>query len=308
MNIFSIEELLNKKDPEFIISGLETGGLGLIVGANGIGKSHFALSLCLEIAHSRLTTVGCKLHNEPKKVLYISSEDSDVQIKVKIQKKMAKLGITASDISGYLDFACMIPPLFISNQHNAQMLHNHQLYLTEVTCLLVQYDLVIIDTLSGVLGAAHLVKDDNMIALCYRFLKDNIKTLYEQSDKINTKNTSIIFVHHVTKEHERSGEFTVASPSGISGLIREAKFILALSEDNEKKGLKYTYVKANYNNELKGQLNFLTWASDSVLLATKTQKKEPTSKKKNINKFKNKNIYINKCSTEPVEMVADYFD
>lgn len=234
MQIQTISDLKRFRDmapPTYSLKGLIQGKVGLLIGAPWSAKSEISLSICIEHASS-LRTLGLSVATEPRKTLYVSTEDpvsivagrvSDITntLPLSVQKELDENFHFLADDE--------IPP-FVGDFSNPEYL----VHFRHLVGLFKSYELVVIDTLSEAIGCFDEVKDDKQI-------KESFKRLAQESG------ASLLLIHHVGKEEIRGRQkITMASGTGLSSLMKLTKFLLSVSMEENGSRLEIRYQKGNY--------------------------------------------------------------
>jgi hypothetical protein len=180
----SAAEILKTEYPpvKWIIPNMMPEGLTLLSGAPKIGKSWFALSLCVAVATGS-SILSQK--TEPRSVLYLCLEDSERRIQDRLKQLEAE-GLDVSKL--YVHTVC--PRL---NEGGIELLAE----------AVDQYglSLIIIDTLQHVKPMARSGKDT------YASDYDGLKPIQKLAQD---KRTGIVLIHH-TRKQESSDPFDKAS-------------------------------------------------------------------------------------------------
>lgn len=235
MNTSSLNDILDfnsSLEQSFTLKGLLKGGIGMLIAAPNIGKSHLALCIAIEHASSS-TLLGLSASSIGKNTIVLSSEDGAAVLKERMSKKLAQLPISVKkELDSNLSFMTDLEPLVIPPESSAQRKKEHDAYITDLIDTLSHYDLAIIDTVTEAIGECEEVKHD-------RLIKNALQHIAKQSG------CSLLLVHHVNKDEIRgTQEITMASGAGLTSIMRLTKFLMTLQK---KKGvLSLKYLKSNY--------------------------------------------------------------
>ena len=222
-------EAYNITEPDYIFTGLERGGIGMLLSIPGIGKSHFIHSLAIELACGR-PLLKLNKYNIKNKVIILSCEDTLSRNSLRLKDKYQSLNDKDKKLlSNNLDFIFDIEPLSIPSKSSEYERIRHKEYLDSIVKILGKYDIVIIDTVSEVIGNASETEDDRIIKSVFQYIAEN-------------SNVSILLVHHVNKEQIRGAKIDMASGAGLTSIMRLSTCILALTK---KDTLSLEYLKAN---------------------------------------------------------------
>lgn len=291
--LYKIDELnkFSQENPlEYVLKGLVKGKIGMLVSRPEAGKSLLTASLACEVATSS-ELIGLKV-GEPKKVLYVLSEDPAQILCEKINGVKEVLSKKDNSLlQDNLQILVLEEPLFESprNANNYEYnIKNERIYVN----LFSQYDFIIIDTLSEAIGSCDEVEDQ-------QFIKNSLQRLAAQS------NASMLLVHHIKKSDMlKNSTVSMASSSGLTGLMRNTKFMLTINKESEN-DFEVSYLKGNYikdtdksSIELFNKNNCLL---NKQLYADKKQKKTTYRKKK-----EPKEVYIK--GVDPEILNNDMFD
>ncbi|MBD1577910.1 AAA family ATPase [Vibrio sp. S11_S32] len=255
MKIENAEALLSKQveQPDEILNGLLRSQIGLIVARPAIGKSHLGLSVAIEVS-TGIQLVGLSAKPESQKVLYISSEDPRPIVSKRMKQKIEQLNIAENGLLDSLDFCTDIEPLVIPPDSSEFEKHKYEHYMSGVIGSLSEYDLVIIDTVSEVIGSCCEVAND-------RDIKHAFKRIAKES------NVSILLIHHVTKDEIRKAKsLNVASSSGLSTVGRLVKFMYGMFEVNNK--IQLSPLKLNYVDDERATTPIMLERLGALTIAT----------------------------------------
>ncbi|MEZ9750886.1 AAA family ATPase [Vibrio sp. 10N.261.51.A1] len=238
LSLISAGELVDTgtiSSPDFVLRGLESSHVGMLIAAPEMGKSHLCFSIAIE--HStQLKLLGISPATKPQKTLLISAEDSVAVIKKHLTKKLNALPGKFKKLAraNIYPFSATLP--FVTPAEAPITEQNEVLAYTNKLIELIKENgisLVIIDTVSEVIGQCDEVKHD-------RLIKSTFQRIARES------RAAILLVHHVNKaEIKGDSEISMASGAGLTTVMRLSKLIMAVvSEKNESK--KLSFLKANY--------------------------------------------------------------
>ena len=109
-------EAYNITEPDYIFTGLERGGIGMLLSIPGIGKSHFIHSLAIELACGR-PLLKLNKYNIKNKVIILSCEDTLSRNSLRLKDKYQSLNDKDKKLlSNNLDFIFDIEPLCIPSK------------------------------------------------------------------------------------------------------------------------------------------------------------------------------------------------
>lgn len=211
-----------KAEPQrFLLENLiPSGALTMLCGPSDCGKTIMARQLALEIAKGSTSVFGSTLHFETQKVIYVSTEDSLKDWKIKVDK----YPFSEEDKK-----QCGENLLIITEFDNdlPQILADE---LKKEPASLVVLD-VFGDLLSGDINAAQTVRS---------FFKP-YKALASKYD------TSFLFIHHLSKRgesKERADKQNVLGSMAIESSMRSVLELRRDGNDSDNRSLKIT--KGNY--------------------------------------------------------------
>ncbi|MGL4733633.1 MAG: AAA family ATPase [Enterovibrio sp.] len=237
LRLMSSGELIDNADviaPNFILHGLEEAHIGMLIAAPEMGKSHLALSIAIEHA-TRYTLVGLSAPSSPSKVLIISAEDSISIIKEQLKAKYECLTKKYRDLAraNVYPFSAQLP-LVCSPDATSSDKATTEAYIARLVSLIREngINLVIIDTVSEVIGTCDEVRHDRLIKMAFqRIAKES--------------GAALLLIHHVNKAEIRGdNQVTMASGAGLTTVMRLSKLIIGLEQKNESKQV--NFLKANY--------------------------------------------------------------
>lgn len=231
----SLEELLNDNsygELDFTLKGLLKGHIGMLIAAPNSGKSHLALCIGIEHASSSVL-VGLSERKKPTKTLILSSEDNANVLKLRMQEKLQNFSSAIKrELKENLHFLTDLPPLIIPPESNETIKQQHDLFLSQLTDKMKEFDLVIIDTVTESIGECDEVRHD-------RIIKNTFQNLAKRAE------CSILLVHHVNKEEIRGTQkITMASGAGLTSIMRLTKCLFALRVKEGKRSI--CFLKNNY--------------------------------------------------------------
>jgi RecA-family ATPase len=238
LSLISAGELIDSGDispPNFVLRGLEAAHVGLLIAAPEMGKSHLCYSIAIE--HSTtLKLLGLSATKTPKKTLLISAEDSISVVKTQLSKKLKALPakIRKQARQNIYPFSATIP-MVVPNEALGAEHEATKAYTDKIIALIREneIDLVVIDTVSEVIGSCDEVKHDRLIkAVFQRIAKES--------------GAALLLVHHVNKaEIKGENEVSMASGAGLTTVMRLAKLILGITADKAGKK-RLSFLKSNY--------------------------------------------------------------
>lgn len=243
-NLKSIQTLTdfidNKEvdEPNFILKGLLKAHIGMLIAAPDQGKSHLALSLAIEHC-SNTKLIGLSITDKPSKTLLISAEDNQEIVKKRLSEKLNDLPTKVKNL--------VKSNLLISNSYNSvvaspddsiqekQEVNDYVNYLISAIKE-NDIDLVIVDTVSEIIGNCDEVKNDKQIKRAFQKIA-------------RESGAAILLIHHVNKMEIRGeAEINMASGAGLTSIMRLSKFIFTITKSkNDVRTLKF--LKANYINQ-----------------------------------------------------------
>ncbi|MFL7013657.1 AAA family ATPase [Enterovibrio norvegicus] len=236
MNITSCTELLAKaempKTHIHVLKGLLSGHVGMMLAAPGIGKSRLAMSIAIEVA-ANYPVIGVSGSSEPIKTLFISSEDVE---DILIERMTYIFNHVPADkrevLAKHLDFSTDIEPIVSPPEVNNEDFFAAKANVDKLKNIFSDYKLVIIDTISEVIGSCDEVRHD-------RHIKNTLKDLAESSG------AAILVIHHINKEDIRGrNKLSMASGSGLSTLMRLSKYQIGMVKNDGE--LQLQFLKHNY--------------------------------------------------------------
>lgn len=246
LTFFSAGDLVDNRgipEPDFVLKGLESSHVGMLIAAPEMGKSHLCFSIAIE--HStQLKLLGISAATKPQKTLLISAEDSISVVKKHLTKKLRDLPTKVRKLARVNIFPFSTHfPLVVPTSASSEEKSIINAYNNKLIGLIKEngISLVIIDTVSEVIGHCDEVRDDRLIKLAFQKLaKDS--------------GAAILLVHHVNKaEIKGESEISMASGAGLTTVMRLSKLIMGitLTKDGNKS---LNFLKANYlsQSEKKG--------------------------------------------------------
>ncbi|MGL5335518.1 MAG: AAA family ATPase, partial [Enterovibrio sp.] len=204
LKLISSGELIDNLDvlaPKFVLHGLEEAHIGMLIAAPEMGKSHLALSIAIEHA-TCYKLVGLSASALPSKVLIISAEDSVSVIKEQLKAKYECLTKKYRDLAraNIYPFSAELP-LVYPPEYSSSDKTTIEAYVARLVGLIQEndIDLVIVDTVSEVIGACDEVRHDRHIKMAFqRIARDS--------------GAALLLVHHVNKAEIRGeSQVTMAS-------------------------------------------------------------------------------------------------
>ncbi len=238
LSFVSAGDLIDSADvppPNFVLKGLESAHVGMLIAAPEMGKSHLCFSIAIEHSTS-LKLLGLSAAKSTSKTLLISAEDSVSVVKTQLTKKMKALPakvrkqarVNIYPFSATLPF--VVPPEASSVEQEAT-----KAYTDKIIGLIREneIDLVVIDTVSEVIGSCDEVKHD-------RLIKSAFQRIAKESG------AALLLVHHVNKaEIKGENEVSMASGAGLTTVMRLSKLILGITADKGNKK-RLSFLKSNY--------------------------------------------------------------
>lgn len=218
-----------------MLKGLESAHVGMLIAAPEMGKSHLCFSIAIEHSTS-MKLLGISAAKTAQKTLLISAEDSVSVIKNQLSKKIkslpAKVRKQARD--NIYPFSATLP--FVTPNDAALSDQNNTKAYTDKIIELIRelgISLVVIDTVSEVIGSCDEVKHDRVI-----------KTAFQRIAR--ESGAALLLVHHVNKaEIKGEHEVSMASGAGLTTVMRLSKLILGITSSKRDKR-RLNYLKANY--------------------------------------------------------------
>jgi RecA-family ATPase len=217
-----------------VLKGLEASHVGMLIAAPEMGKSHLCFSIAIE--HStQFRLLGLSASTKTQKTLLISAEDSISVIKKQLTQKLAMLPtkirkLARDNIYPFSTILPLVTPTEASNQEQAAV----QAYTEKLIELIKEkgISLVVIDTVSEVIGNCDEVKHDRII-----------KTAFQRIAR--ESGAAVLLVHHVNKaEIKGESEVSMASGAGLTTVMRLSKLIMGIT--SRKSGKRLNFLKANY--------------------------------------------------------------
>ncbi|MCD8549882.1 MAG: helicase RepA family protein [Shewanella xiamenensis] len=237
LNLLTVGEVLQGgvvQPPEFVLAGLLKAHVGMLIATPSVGKSHLAMSIGMELA-SDAVLVGLSSSAEAKKVLYFSSEDDLTVLKQRLGDKLQALPQNISDqVSSNLFIVSSHEPLCSPPEAGSVESNESKSNADNLIQLIKNngIELVIVDTVSEVIGRCDEVKHD-------RLIKHTFQQIASESG------AAVLLVHHVNKDEIRgSQKISMASGAGLSSVMRLVKFMVTLQQ--AENGLEIRYLKDNY--------------------------------------------------------------
>ena len=257
----TLENINKNFDKNFVFKGLKKNRCAFILSPPDVGKSHFCLSMAIELT-TKLRIFNLKKDNQPLKVIYWPIEDGidvaaerlcnvldsfDNATQTLIEKNLhlldSELPIASS--SGYRGS----DQYFSDAETNRKALIN---IIKKAKC-----DVLIIDTLREAVGSADEVEDDY-----------HIKNIVDEV--ANEADSSIVLVHHVTKNVAKGNEkLSSVSQSGLSRLGSKSKLHFSLFKDKDEQ-VTLHFTKANYLKSEERKSIQLGWNESGLLVPNDT--------------------------------------
>lgn len=238
LNFATAGELIDSNmvlKPDYVLKGLLRGHIGMLIAAPDTGKSHLALSIAIEHSSNSIL-LNLSQTKTPSKTLLISAEDGHDVVKERLIEKLVSLPRKCEKIvrSNLFTFSSSLP-LILPPEAPMKDKATTSEYIKKIIELIKSkgIDLVIIDTVSEVIGECDEVKHDRLIKLVFQRIA-------------RESGAAILLVHHVNKMEIRGEqEITMASGAGLTSIMRLSKFIATIKVDKTgKKTL--NLLKANY--------------------------------------------------------------
>ncbi|MFC5081159.1 hypothetical protein VTH8203_01989 [Vibrio thalassae] len=224
---------------EEVFVGLGKGEFGFLLGPPNLGKSNLSLSLCYEAVTATKFIGLIPDHAKPKKVLYVPYEDKLANTNTRIISHSSVLTehqcqLIEENFAYYNNFSPLLH--IFANQSHSEELYQPVKDLIEAA---KNFDLVVLDTARGLLGAWDEVKGDSLFR----------QTMNDIASKADV---AILINHHLTKV--QSGKLDDVNSTGGSGLSTsqsESKFHIFLYTDrpkaqDKKERLCIKHTKHNY--------------------------------------------------------------
>ncbi|NRB79158.1 MAG: AAA family ATPase [Saccharospirillaceae bacterium] len=252
-----------------VLKGLDEYKIGILIAAPEVGKSHLVTSIAMECALNK-EFIGISNIKVPIKVLVISVEDGRNVNALRLKKKFEHLSRHHRNLlTSNMFYLTELEPLCIPRNSSILEKENHALYLDNTIKAFSEFDLIIVDTVTEVVGMASTVDDELQIKLTFQRIAKESKS-------------TILLVHHVTKDVMRDpSKMDMASATGITSLVKNTKLMLAVTDKKDKKQL--VVLKGN-NLEPKDRIPVdLDWDESGILmkksLIEPLTKTKPTVKK-----------------------------
>lgn len=296
------KENTREKVIEEVFVGLGKGEFGFLLGPPNLGKSNLSLSLCYEAVTATRIIGLIPDHAKPKKVLYVPYEDKLANTNTRIISHSSVLSdrqcqLIEENFAYYNNFSPLLS--IFGNQSQSEDLYQPVKDLIEAA---KGFDLVVLDTARGLLGAWDEVKGDSL----FRQTMNDIAT---QAD------VAILINHHLTKV--QSGKLDEVNSTGGSGLSTsqsESKFHIFLYTDrpkaHEKAGqLRLKHTKYNYIKPDKAftSANPITISKHDNLLinANVFGKDEEIIEPSSVQKAKQRDHFVSKMQDEVGDVEVD---
>lgn len=248
------DHLLNHPQ-DYIINGLLRGGVGFLISAPDMGKSHLCLTIAYELA-TKLPLLGIAGSKDSMRTLIWASEDSISATLPRVEAHLKSFtsktkSLIAENVSLYTNTD---PICDVLAKDSIGKLSSISKLIDTATA----YDLLIIDTLRTAVGNADEVKDDALI-------RQSLDHIAKEA------NVAILVVHHPTKSVARGNDdVNSVSGSGLSSTLSKSKLHLYLNKTTSKSGKTETtlrHTKANYLTREKqfSPPQVMTWTENSLL-------------------------------------------
>ena len=151
----------------FVYKGLERGYIGLLLAVPGAGKTHLIYSLVIELTTNK-ELLGLNSSEKLNKVLILSCEDflirNSLRLKGKVKELTDEQQIQLNDNLG-ISLSSLELVIPVASSPKA-----HKKHLDNVSKLLQGSDLIIVDTVSEILGMRSEVIDDRSIKLSFDYI------------------------------------------------------------------------------------------------------------------------------------------
>ena len=228
-----VMESTSKQQSWLVENLIPSGQLTALVAPSDVGKSIFCRQLSVTSVLNEDSFIGHKLNAEGRQVIYISTEDMDHDWKEKMEKYPLSLEQTAL-VSDKM--------LLITNYGGT---HGDLYKLIENEIKHNPTALVVFDVFTDI-----YTSDLNSSVEIRKFLKP-----YKNLAAIH--NTAMLFVHHVSKKGESTGQHGKQNVLGSQAIEASMRSVLELRKDGgntEERILKIT--KGNYVSERIKKMNY----------------------------------------------------
>lgn len=296
------QENTREKSIEEVFVGLGKGEFGFLLGPPNLGKSNLSLSLCYEAVTATKIIGLIPDHSNPKRVLYVPYEDKLANTNTRIVSHSSVLTdsqclLIEENFAYYNNFSPLLS--IFGNQSHSDDLFKPVKDLIDAA---KDFDLVVLDTARGLLGAWDEVKGDSLFR----------QTMNDIASKADV---AILINHHLTKV--QSGKLDEVNSTGGSGLSTsqsESKFHIFLYTErpkgHEKKGqlcLKHT--KHNYikpENAFTSANPITISNHDNLLINAQVfGKQEEAMEPSSALKTKRRNHFVSKMQDEVGDVEVD---
>ncbi|WP_210499376.1 AAA family ATPase [Vibrio crassostreae] len=265
-------DLVDSKDvspPNYILKGLESAHVGMLLAAPEMGKSQLCFSIAIENSTS-LKLLGLSVNSTMQKTLLISAEDSVSVVKEQMSEKLKALPhkIRKQARDNIVTFSARAP--FVTPPDAGLADQNFtEAYISRIINLIKENDinLVVIDTVSEVIGACDEIKHD-------RIIKNTFQRIARESG------AALLLVHHVNKAEIRGeADVSMASGAGLTTVMRLSKLILGITSGKDSKK-QLNFLKANYLSKSEKQGFELCFSEGLFVNPTVANLKNAPSKQK----------------------------
>lgn len=183
--------------------------------------------------------VGLSVSTKPSKTLIISAEDNKEIVKQRLIEKLNDLPTKVrNSVKSNLLISNSFDSIVASPDDSLQEKAEIDNYVNSLIESIKEneIDLVIVDTVSEIIGNCDEVKNDKLIKKAFQ--------------KISRESgASILLIHHVNKMEIRGeAEINMASGAGLTSIMRLSKFIFTITK-SKKDGRVLKFLKANYLNQ-----------------------------------------------------------
>lgn len=261
VNSNEINRAINDRRHEYVLDGLQKGGVGFIIAAPGVGKSHLALSIAYEQALG-IDLIGLRTGKSPAKTLIWPSEDQlegtiDRIDKHKFDFNEDALKVIEDNISIIDETVNLLEPSDNRTYYAKEKSDN----IASLITVAKGFDLLILDTLRSITAGADAVHNDRVIGqMLWRIAKE--------------ANVAVLVMHHPTKAVVRGSDpVNSVSGDGLPWTLSRSKYLLFYSINKNQRqlvGIKCNYTKDDVRTDISRSENELSWKQgfDKSLLKT----------------------------------------
>ena len=218
------------KEVDYLVDRLiPRGTLCSLVGESDTGKSSLLRQLAVSVAYGDETFIGFKLNDQCRNVVYVSTEDGEMNTGVWLNKHFGKDTVDHEALT-QLKF------LFITEN-----LYENLKEVIKNNCV----DLLIIDSYADIFEGS--MNDSNIVR---SFLKN-------YNELANMYGVTIIFLHHTKKSSEgaRPNKNSILGSQGFEAKMRS---VMMLTKDKDDDTLRHLcVVKNNYLPEKDKKLSYV---------------------------------------------------